>query len=150
MIIMIENGNIFDSNCQALVNPVNCYGNNGAGLAKQFKIKFPEYDLKHIEICKNKILIPGSVYSYQLYDKPKWIIDFATKNHWRNPSELEWIELGLDNLIQEIYNKNIESIAIPALGSGLGKLDWIYEVKPVILKKLSEINILIEVYEPLK
>ena len=35
--IRFTQGNIFDSGCQALVNPVNCVGVMGKGLALQFK-----------------------------------------------------------------------------------------------------------------
>jgi hypothetical protein len=29
---------------------------------------------------------------------PKWIVNFPTKQHWRQPSKLEWIVDGLVNL----------------------------------------------------
>ena len=40
MITFIE-GDIFTSKCQTLVNPVNCMGVMGNGLAKEFKKRFP-------------------------------------------------------------------------------------------------------------
>ena len=41
---MIEfvKGDIFESHCFAAVNPVNCVGVMGAGLAKQFKERYPQ------------------------------------------------------------------------------------------------------------
>ena len=38
--IIFKKGNIFDSECQTLVNTVNCEGVMGKGLAKQFKEKY--------------------------------------------------------------------------------------------------------------
>jgi hypothetical protein len=79
---------------------------------------------------------------------PKWIINFPTKEHWRAPSKIEWIEKGLEDLKRVIIEKKIHSIAIPPLGSGNGQLDW-EEVRPRIedaLKSLSGVEVI--VYEP--
>jgi len=43
--------------------------------------------------------------------------------------------------------EGIESIALPALGCGLGRLEW-RDVGPLICKKMSSINIPVEVYLP--
>ena len=40
--IVFKNGNIFDSKCETLVNPINCVGVMGKGLALIFKNKFPK------------------------------------------------------------------------------------------------------------
>ena len=40
--IVFKKGNLFDSECQALVNTVNCIGVMGAGIAKQYKQRYPE------------------------------------------------------------------------------------------------------------
>ena len=55
---------------------------------------------------------------------PRYIVNFPTKRHWRGKSRMEDIEAGLDALAQEIEQRNIRSIALPPLGSGLGGLDW--------------------------
>lgn len=39
--IILTKGDLFRSGCQCLVNPVNCVGVMGAGLAKSFKQKLP-------------------------------------------------------------------------------------------------------------
>ena len=57
---------------------------------------------------------------------PKHIINFPTENHYRDKSRMEYIESGLSALVDEIEKRAIESIAIPALGCGLGG-DWIGE-----------------------
>ncbi len=54
----------------------------------------------------------------------KYIINFPTKRDWRGKSRLEYIDTGLTALVEEIRQRNIRSIAIPPLGSGLGGLDW--------------------------
>jgi hypothetical protein len=53
---------------------------------------------------------------------PRYIINFPTKRHWRDPFRMEDIESGLPALVVEIRTRGIPSIAIPALGAGLGGL----------------------------
>ena len=79
---------------------------------------------------------------------PRWIINFPTQKHWRNPSKLEWIEGGLKDLRHVIEDRKIRSIALPPLGVGNGGLDW-YEVRAKVettLGDLKDVNVL--VFEP--
>ena len=55
---------------------------------------------------------------------PRYIVNFPTKRHWRGKSRMADIEIGLDALAEAIKQRNIRSIALPPLGSGLGGLDW--------------------------
>ena len=114
-------GNLLDTEAQALVNPVNCVGVMGAGLAKQFRLRYPKNFIEYQNYCQNGSLKPGGLFIYK--EDGKVIINFATKNHWKNNSEYEYIENGLLNLAKELKENPI-SVAIPKLGCGLGGLDW--------------------------
>ena len=79
---------------------------------------------------------------------PRWIVNFPTKQHWRAPSKIEWIEQGLVDLKRFIAEKNVASIATPPLGAGNGGLDWTI-VRARIedeLQKLDPVHVI--VYEP--
>jgi O-acetyl-ADP-ribose deacetylase (regulator of RNase III) len=79
---------------------------------------------------------------------PYYIINFPTKQHWRHPSKPEYIRAGLEDLMVQIQRLNLHSIAIPALGVGLGGLEWTV-VKPLILEafvSLPEVRVLL--FEP--
>ena len=79
---------------------------------------------------------------------PRYIINFPTKRHWRGKSRLEDIEAGLAALEQEIRKRNICSIAIPPLGSGLGGLEW-QVVRQRIEARLQELTaVRVVVFEP--
>lgn len=116
-------GNLFESECEALVNTVNCIGMMGAGLAYAFKRKFPKMNQDYIRVCKAKILRPGLLHIWTNPGNPKYIINFPTKDDL-SPSKLEYITDGLDKLKQVIESREIKSIAVPALGCGLGGLSW--------------------------
>ena len=62
---------------------------------------------------------------------------------------MEYVEKGLEYLAKNYDKLGIKSVAIPALGCGLGGLKW-EEVKEKIISILSELdnNINIEIYEP--
>jgi O-acetyl-ADP-ribose deacetylase (regulator of RNase III) len=63
--------------------------------------------------------------------RPRFIINFPTKKHWRSPSKLEYIDAGLDDLVNEVKRLGITSIALPALGCSNGGLAW-SDVQPRI------------------
>lgn len=140
-------GNLFESDAQALVNTVNCEGYMGKGLAYQFKLQFPENNKSYVKACKSGELTTGKMHYSN--EKGKIIINFPTKNKWRAKSKMEYITSGLDALYELIVDNDINSIAIPPLGSGNGGLIW-SEVKEVIVNKLASLSedIKIIVYEP--
>lgn len=81
-------------------------------------------------------------------DGPRWIINFPTKKHWRQPTKLEWVRDGLAALNGVIREKHIKSIAIPPLGCGNGGLEWAV-VRPLIEDALRDLNdVEVIVYEP--
>ena len=146
MVIKYTKGNIFDSQCQAIINTVNCEGKMGKGLAYQFKKKFPEMEQDYVKVCLNGELYPGKLHIYQ--EKNFLIINFPTKNKWREKSKIEYIIIGLRKLKEEIIKKGIKSVAIPPLGAGNGGLNW-NEVKFEINRELLDMeDVVFEVYEP--
>ena len=119
-----KKGNIFDLECEAWVNPCNCIAVMGAGLALSFKKRFPQMYKSYVQFCKDGNLRPGSLHTWENpKDFPKYVINFPSKDDL-SPSKMEYIASGLGALKQLIREKEIKSIGIPALGSGLGGLDW--------------------------
>jgi O-acetyl-ADP-ribose deacetylase (regulator of RNase III) len=149
MIEFVE-GDLFESGCEALVNPVNCIGVMGKGLALQFKQRYPRYFTNYKWQCDKGLFYPGRVFLYTLMrnSNPLFVISVATKDHWRNPSKLEWVENGLKDLCEVLVLRNVKSVAVPALGAGLGGLPWM-NVKPLMAAVFSKHpDILFKVYEP--
>ncbi len=145
-------GNILESSAQAIVNTVNTVGVMGKGIALQFKKAFPRNYKSYLDACKNNDLKIGKLFvciDSNMISGQKIIINFPTKTDWRKPSEYEYIEKGLDNLIEIINHYNIKSIAIPPLGAGNGGLEW-EKVKKIINTKLQNVDIDILIYEPTK
>jgi O-acetyl-ADP-ribose deacetylase (regulator of RNase III) len=152
MTIEFVKGDLFESGCEALVNPVNCRGVMGKGIALQFKERFPAYFKEYHLACRDNQLWPGLVCFH--YNKaktnPQVIISFPTKDHWKNKSELRFIKKGLDNLAVHVAGCKIKSVAVPALGCGEGGLSF-KEVKPLMVTAFEKWpDVLFKIYEPLE
>ena len=144
---------IFNSDMETLVNPVNCVGVMGGGLAVTFKRRYPESYKGYMQWCKDKP-IPGSSFSFcrelekdPITGKVHNVICLPTKLHFKNPSTLEYVEKSLVLFCAMYKPLQLKSVAFPALGCGLGGLTW-NEVKPVMIKYLENLDIPIEIYEP--
>ncbi len=127
--------NIFKVGADVLVNPVNCVGVAGAGLALEFRERFPREHAIYQDACHRGILRLGAPLAvHTAIESPGIIVYFPTKGHWRAPSQIEHIQTGLHALVDMLATvpPHIRSIAIPALGCGLGGLDWEQEVQPLI------------------
>jgi O-acetyl-ADP-ribose deacetylase (regulator of RNase III) len=142
-------GNLLESGAEALVNTVNTVGVSGKGIALMFKEAFADNFKAYEAAAKAGRVTVGDMFVTERHDMlgPRFIINFPTKQHWRNPSRLEWIELGLTALRREITARGIRSIAIPPLGAGNGGLAWV-DVRPLIERALAGLYADVVVYEP--
>ena len=148
--IEFKKGDILREDVEALVNTVNCVGIMGRGIALQFKNAFPENFKAYVAACDRNEVQPGRMLVFETgrLTNPKYIINFPTKRHWRGKSRIEDIDAGLVALVNEIRSRNIQSVAIPPLGSGLGGLDW-SKVRARIEKSLRTLrDVKVVIFEP--
>lgn len=137
-------GDLFQSPARVLVNTVNTVGVMGKGIAKDFKTIYPEMFKRYQALCENNSFDIGQLW---LYKTPhKWILNFPTKRHWRQPSKLEYVEEGLRKFVASYVDQGITSIAFPTLGCGNGELNWEKEVRPLMEKYLNNLPIDVYVY----
>lgn len=143
-------GNLLEAPVDALVNTVNTVGVMGKGIALMFKEAFPANFSAYEDACKKNELTVGRMFVTETaaFEGPRWIINFPTKKHWRQPSKLEWVIDGLHDLRRVIEENKIHSIALPPLGAGNGGLEW-SDVRKEIEKALAGLDTVdILVYEP--
>ncbi|MCB5267498.1 MAG: macro domain-containing protein [Candidatus Cloacimonetes bacterium] len=144
--IKVLTGNIFTSKMQVKVNTVNCVGVMGKGIALLFKKQFPEMFDDYLDRCNAGEVEEGVPYLYEDIFGNK-IINFPTKGHWKSLSKLDYIEKGLDIIVTNYRDWEVESIAFPPLGCGNGGLLW-QTVGPIMYQKLSQIDVPVEIYAP--
>ncbi len=177
--IELKTGNIFDTNCETIVNTVNCVGVMGKGIALECKKRYPYMYAEYVYRCgfiladggdlwfwqnpESSNFVSNNIFVHETKRKYHNILCFATKEHWKNDSQLRWIERGLKKFAQEKitftnqltgneqseyfwdYYK-IRSIAFPKLGCSNGNLKW-EDVKPLMIKYLEPLPIKVEIYE---
>ena len=124
--IELVQGNLLEADVEALVNPVNTVDVMGKGLALAFKQLFPETFQPYRQTCQTGVLQIGSVFSVTVNESnnPRFVIHALTKVHFRQRSSLEIVARGLEALVAEVTRLEILSMAVPALGCGLGGLRW--------------------------
>lgn len=139
-------GDLLQSRRQTLVCTTNCEGAMGAGLALAFKQQFPESFRRYRDLYSDGALGVGRLLVAPLHTGQQ-VLYFPTKNRWRQPSRLEWVDRNLQTLARDYRALGIESIAIPPLGAGLGGLDY-DSVYRLVYRHLAPIELLVEFYVP--
>jgi len=160
----VADGDMFFSLAQTLTVSVNTVGIMGKGVASRAKYQFPDVYVYYQDVCRSHKLKIGkpvlykreASFDYELADEPStlenvnaetWFLLFPTKRHWRDDSRIEDIEAGLQWIVENYKKEGIRSLALPALGCGLGRLDW-KDVGPLIRHYLGDLDIPVCVYLP--
>jgi len=143
--IKLLTGNIFNTKCETIVNTVNCVGVMGAGIAYEFRLRYPDMYLKYQNLCNNNLLQIGTLWIYKTNGN-KSILNFPTKNDWKQPSKVEYLEKGLQKFVDTYKEKNIKSIAFPLLGASHGGLEK-EQSYSIMHKYLSGCDIDIEIWD---
>ncbi|NPA33976.1 MAG: DUF4433 domain-containing protein [Chlorobi bacterium] len=153
----IAYGDMFFADAEVLTISVNVVGVMGKGLASRFKYMFPEAYVRYQELCKSGELAVGKPYLLEMADtngsmKYRKFLLFPTKKHWREKSKIDYIKKGLEYLKFKVDSGEwqMKSIALPALGCGLGGLDWKDVGRLMVneLKPLAQKGIKIIIYVP--
>ena len=162
--LFLAQGDLFFSRMQTLTVSVNTVGVMGKGLASRAKYQFPDVYVHYQDLCRNRKLQMGKPQLYkreaslehQLADDPsslpnanaeKWFLLFPTKRDWRERADIRGIEEGLQWLTNNYAKEKIMSLAIPALGCGLGRLEW-HDVGPLMCRYLKTFDIQVAIYLP--
>ncbi len=144
-------GDLLEADVDALVNAVNCVGVMSKGIALQFKRRFPAMFKTYRAACKLGKVAPGRVHVVPVVSdgtRPRFVVNFPTKRHWREASRLDDLDAGLADLADRVRELGIGSLAIPPLGCGLGGLDWAV-VKPQVVSAFAELSdVRVLLFEP--
>jgi len=160
--IQAQDENLFESQAQALVCPVNCVGVLGAGLALEFATRWPAMRQPYGYACELRrmalSLIPPESPPPEALDVGRVltikvngcnIVCLPTKRHWRSRSLFEDVRLGVEALVREVDRHRWDTLAVPALGCGLGGLSW-RPVRALLESEFSLHSTRVLVYEPRK
>ena len=145
--IKFVHGDPFASDIDIRVNTVNCVGVMGKGIALEFKLLYPRMFHAYCELCRGGVLKPGNLHIWYRPNDGEWIINIATKDHWRDPSQYEWVQAGLLALRRYLKPLGPQIVSLPALGCANGGLEW-KRVKRMIVAALIDVDATVRVYSP--
>jgi O-acetyl-ADP-ribose deacetylase (regulator of RNase III) len=142
--IIERTGDIFESGLGVLVNPVNCVGVMGGGMALECRRRWPGMYLDYCGRCDRGEVEVGRPYLW--VGERVRVVNFPTKMHWRQPARVEWVRMGLEGFVKRWKEWGITGVAFPRLGCGLGGLRW-EEVRPLMWGYLAGLEIPVEIWE---
>lgn len=150
MVNIIKDGDLFTVPADILINPINRAGISGAGLAKEFKRRFPHHEW----MWRSLVTFPmrdGHVFrGAHEDDEEVYIYYFPTKHYPKDKiSSIELIEKNLKLMYDDlkVFDDDV-IINMPALGCGLGGLDFEGVIKPLILDMFQNEPYTINLFEP--
>lgn len=123
MITYIPLGNIFKlDSIYNYAHGCNCAGAMGKGIALQFKERFPLMYQEYKELCKTGQFSLGDVFLYEYQNG--YIFNLGTQKTWKTKADIQAIQNGIAKMLSIASEKNVRQIALPAIGSGLGGLNF--------------------------
>lgn len=128
MPIVYLSGDLFVNRvgAQAFAHGCNCQGSMGAGIAIEFKRRYPEMFDVYRALCKAdpRQFNPGDCFFWRAADQPS-VFNLATQeDYWRSRATYEAIRAALTSMRQQADREGITSIAMPRIGAGYGGLSW--------------------------
>ena len=119
MTLLYRTGDLFSSACPALGHGVNTLGRMGAGIAVEFRRRWPAMYDAYVEECRSGRLRPGEIFVYQAPDR--LIVNMATQRGvGRGSARLEWVR----EAARRVAQLELERLALPRIAAGLGGLPW--------------------------
>jgi O-acetyl-ADP-ribose deacetylase (regulator of RNase III) len=122
--VIERTGSIWRTQANIIGHGVNVDGLMGAGIAVQFKDRFPENYRVYSERCAANLLRPGRILSH--IEKDTLIINFASQDRPGRNARYDWLFSSLLHGAQgvsRVYG-GYNLIAIPEIGCGIGGLEW--------------------------
>jgi O-acetyl-ADP-ribose deacetylase (regulator of RNase III) len=135
-------GDLFSSSADAYAHGCNIEGIMHAGIAKEFRERYPNMFKDYVKRCKAESFRPGTGYLFKNPVRPH-IINLATQAH--RGAEYKFLDAALAWLAKEAGALGIKSVAMPRIGTGLGGLEWCI-VKKAIKNNFDRSPLIVEIW----
>ena len=125
----------------ALAHGVNCAGKMGAGIAVEFKRRWPAMFTAYRVACLEGRLVPGTVFAERA--DGRWIYNLATQDKPGSRARLEWVQATLGAMAARArWQHGVRRIGMPRIGCGLGGLSW-DDVRPLVERTAKDVDIVV-------
>jgi O-acetyl-ADP-ribose deacetylase (regulator of RNase III) len=122
----------------------NCAGAMGAGIAIEFRRRWPRMHDEYVARCADRRFGLGDVFVWT--EEGTTIYNLGTQEHWRKKAQLPALAKSLRKMVELATHAGVTRIGLPRIGAGLGGLDWM-RVKRVLTEVGAETEVALEVFE---
>lgn len=144
--IEYRKGDLFSAtDVYCFAHGVNSRGVMGAGIAVEFKKRYPNMFAHYKQMCLDMVYGPGDCLTWAPTCQDaepgltKSIYNLFIKDHWKNPAKIGWVKQAINEMLKcEVWEK-AGAIAMPKIGCGLGGLDW-KDVEVVLEEAAKDFN----------
>lgn len=146
-------GDLFRANAAAIGHGVNCRGLMGAGIAKEFRRRWPNMYDEYRKLCEERLLQPGQIYPYRIARDPEedpspwYVINVASQEYPGPDASYEWLESGVRAALDFCTDRGLVSLALPRIGCGIGGLSW-EKVRDTLERVQLEYGVELEIWSP--
>lgn len=144
--VIYQQGDMFEGDYDVLVNLVNCVAVMGAGVAAQFKERWPAMFDDYAEACRRGEVRPGVLHTWEA-PTGQLVVNLPTKRHWRDDSRFDDVEAGLRALRELLRGRGRVRVALPPPGCGHGRLEWA-RVRSMIDLQLGDLEARVTAFPP--
>lgn len=126
MSVRVLKGDLFESGLPAIGHGCNTKGSMGAGIAKEFRRRWPAMYEEYRRRCLAGTFGLGDVF---VWETMPVIFNLGTQPRPRPSATLEAIETAVSSMLEIAERRSIPAVGLPWIGAGLGGLNWadVYE-----------------------
>lgn len=117
-------GDLFRVPAQALGHGVNLHGVMGAGIAVQFRVRWPQMYAQYRDECHSGRLTLGGVFPWRDERTGTVVYNLATQPRPGRYATLDAVRSAVAVMVTHAERVGIQSVALPQIGCGLGGLAW--------------------------
>ncbi len=121
----------------------------GTGLAHKISTKWPDVQKAFKRCARTGRFTGGSIWACEPTAERPGFVYLATQPDMYHAT-IPYLRRALRELVKWTDEEKVQSVALPKVGSGLGKLSWEAEVRPLFLELLQEATCEFVVYEDFK
>lgn len=122
--LTLRQGDLFFSDALAVGHGVNIRGFMGAGVAKEFRLRYPEMYETYRVACIRGELRAGAVMPWQNPTNGHWVYNLASQDEPGAHARLEWLDSSVRSMVEHASRHGVPKVALPRIGCGIGGLDW--------------------------
>ena len=145
MPVLFTKGDLFATDdVRAYGHGCNCAGAMGAGIAIEFKRRYPRMFDEYAARCADGRFGLGDVFMWT--EGNETVFNLGTQEHWRKKAQIPALAKSLRKMVELASHAGIERVGLPRIGAGLGGLDWM-RVKRVLEEVGAETKVTLVVFE---